>query len=352
MSKNYVKITLMKIILFCNLPYAFSILKPLADELKKNKEEYLWYLDLSLREIFPYTDEPISSSIKELELFNSDAIFICGNDVPYWLRGVKVQVFHGLAGEKKGHFRVRDYFDLYLTQGSYFTDRFIELSKKHKNFEVIETGWCKLDKLYSISEQTVTKKEELLKAYNAKQIVLYAPTFSPSLSSVLLVKETVEKLSMQKDILVIVKFHDKMRYSWIEMYQKMKNILIIEADDISESLQMADLMISDSSSVVYEFTLLDKPVITFKSTSENIDWQDVDDVNELYDSVIKVLNGDDNYVSNRKNTIALYHPYNDGKSAERMLEATKKYIVKNGVPIKRKLSLLRRYKMLKAYKWK
>jgi len=337
----------MKTILFCNLPYAFSILKPLADELERQGDDYLWYLDSSLIDIFPYKNAPTTSKIKDLENFQSDAIFVCGNDVPYWLRGVKVQIFHGLAGEKKGHFRIRDYFDLYLTQGSYFTDRFKALAKKHKNFEVVETGWCKLDRLYSISEETKLKKQKLLEQYVADKMVLYAPTFSPSLTSALALEETIRKIGELDDILVIIKFHDKMNPDWIELYRKNRNILIIEADDITQSLQMADLMISDSSSVVYEFTLLDKPVITLNSISENIDWCNVHSADEVYSSVIEVLNGHDTFAQNRKNTIALYHPYNDGKSAERMVNATKEYIQQNGVPTKRKISLLRKWKMQK-----
>jgi CDP-glycerol glycerophosphotransferase (TagB/SpsB family) len=342
----------MKTILFCNLPYAFSILKPLADELEAKGYEYLWYVDSSLMNIFPYKEMPTTTSINALEDFQSDAIYVCGNDVPYWLRGVKVQIFHGLAGEKKGHFRIRDYFDLYLTQGKYFTERFEALAKKHKNFEVIETGWCKLDKLYSVSEETKAKKQELLKKYGAEKMVLYAPTFSPSLTSALVLDKSIKKLGEQENILVIIKFHDKMKSEWIEIYKKLedKNILIIDADDITESLQMADLMISDSSSVVYEFTLLDKPVVTLNSSSENIDWCNVHSADEVYLNVIDTLNGNDTFVQNRKNTIELYHPYNDGKSAERMVNVTQKYIKEYGVPIKRKISLLRKYKMQKAYK--
>lgn len=339
----------MKTILFCNLPYAFSILKPLADELKDRGYEYLWYVDSSLINIFPYKEMPTTTSIKRLEGFQSDAIFVCGNDVPYWLRGVKVQVFHGLGGEKKGHFRIRDYFDLYLTQGRYFTERFKALANKHKNFEVVETGWCKLDNLYSVLEETKVKKQELLTKYGAKKMVLYAPTFSPSLTSALALEETIQKLGEQKNVLVIIKFHDKMNPEWIEIYKKMhnKNILIVEADDITQSLQMADLMISDSSSVVYEFTLLNKPVITLNSTSENINWCNVMGADEVYVHVIDVLNGNDMYVEHRKKTIELYHPYNDGKSAKRMVEATEQYIKNHGVPTKRKISLLRKWKMRK-----
>jgi len=239
---------------------------------------------------------------------------------------------------------------LYLTQGKYFTDRFKVLAEKHKNFDVVETGWCKLDKLYRISDETKLKKRALLNKYGASKMVLYAPTFSPSLTSALALEKVIERVGNQKDILLIVKFHDKMKKEWIALYKEMKNVLIVEGNDITQSLQMADLMISDTSSVVYEFTLLDKPVITFNSRSENISWFDLKDREDIYDAVIKVLNGDDLYADNRKKIIELYHPYSDGKSAERMIDATQKYIDKYGVPTKRNVSLLRKYKMLKIYK--
>ncbi len=200
----------MKTILFCNLPYAYSILKPLADYLEQKGEKYLWYVPNALTDSFPYKDMPFTSDIKSLEDFKSDVVFVPGNDVPYWLRGLKVQIFHGLAGEKKGHFRIRDYFDLYLTQGPYFTKKFQELARKHHDFDVIETGWCKLDTLYNISKETFSTKKVLLEQYQVKHIVLYAPTFSPSLTSGHDLVDTVRSLSKRNNILIIVKFHDKM----------------------------------------------------------------------------------------------------------------------------------------------
>ena len=113
-------------------PYAFGILAPLRNVLKQKGYDFLWYLSEKLYSEFPFTEEVHTSDINILKEYNSDAILVPGNEVPYFLRGLKVQVFHGLAGEKKGHFRIRHYFDLYLTQGPYFTNRFIELSKKHK----------------------------------------------------------------------------------------------------------------------------------------------------------------------------------------------------------------------------
>ena len=163
LTKEALVVIRMRATLFCNLPYAFSILLPLKMELEKRGIAYVWYVPKELMSLFPYKDEPITSDMKSLKDYNSDMIFVPGNDVPHFLRGVKVQIFHGLAGEKKGHFRIREYFDLYLTQGPYFTNRFDELKQKHKNFEVVQTGWCKLDNLFKDDNSLLIRKEKLLK---------------------------------------------------------------------------------------------------------------------------------------------------------------------------------------------
>ena len=301
--------------------------------------------------LFPYKNSSYTTNMKELAKFKSDAIFVPGNDLPWYLRGVKVQIFHGFAGEKKGHFRIRDYFDLYLTQGPYFTKRFEELSKKYKNFEVAETGWCKLDDLFSKAEQSQSRKEALLKESGAKKLVLFAPTFSPSLTSASLLKDEILKLSHDDDILVHVKFHDKMNTDVVEAYKQMAHskLVILESSDISDALVVADLMISDTSSVVYEFIQLDKPVVTLNSTSPNVNWADAKTADELDAYVYETLFKEDRFRDKRSDVIAMYHPYSDGKSASRMVDATLSYIKEYGVPEKRKISLLRKYKIYKTF---
>jgi len=343
----------MKVVLFCNKPYSFSILRPLQVETEKTGDEVLWYVEADITERFPYLeDSSVSSSIQEISDFKADAIFAPGNDVPYFLRGVKVQIFHGLAGEKKGHFRIRNYFDLYLTSGAYFTDRFNELAKKHGNFEVIETGWSKLDALFLQKNNYIEEKQALIDKHQVQNILLYAPTFSPSLTSAEHLYHEIITLSENPEHLILVKFHDKMnkdvKARYKEAAQTLKNLVIVDDPNISKYMILSDLMISDTSSVVYEFLLLDKPVITFKSSSENIKWTDINDPKTLAKSVDSVLTTDLNQ-EDRKWIIANYHPLRDGKSAKRMIEAVKLWLNHNPVPEKRKLSLHRRWKISKKY---
>lgn len=343
----------MRCILFCQNNYAFGILEPIKTYLENNGHDYIWYVNEKISSDFPFKNEKNTSSITEFENYKSDAIFVPGNEVPHYLRGLKVQIFHGLAGEKKGHFRIRHYFDLYLTQGPYFTERFNKLKSIYKDFDVIETGWPKLD-IYG-TDKTAFEQErrELLQKYNAEKILLYAPTFSPKLTSAPFLVDQIKSLSENKEYLILLKFHPLMDVSWIQFYKdlanEIPNIIFETEKNIIKFLLISDVLISDTSSVIYEFLLLDKPVITFNNISDNILWQNSSDYNELIPLVKKNLN-EDPYSKERKFIFENYHPYNDGKSAKRMVDAVAGYIKKNGVPEKRKISILRKFKINSIFK--
>lgn len=343
----------MKCVLFCQNNYAFGIFEPIRTHLKDNGHDFIWYVNDKISNDFPFKNEKNTSSISDLERYGSDVIFVPGNEVPHYLRGLKVQIFHGLAGEKKGHFRIRHYFDLYLTQGPYFTKKFNELKSIHQDFDVIETGWPKLD-IYGTNKFIYDEdKNNLLEKFKAKKIILYAPTFSPKLTSAPYLTEEIKALSENKDFLILMKFHPLMDENWLAVYKeiadKTNNIIFETEKNIVKFLLMADILVSDTSSVIYEFLLLDKPVVSFKNISETILWENSLDYSELIPLVEKNLTTDP-FAKERKFIFENYHPYNDGKSAQRMVDAVEKYITINGVPEKRKLSFLRRFKIHSIFK--
>ena len=106
----------MKIVLFCEQKYAINILQPLEIEAhKEGGHSVIWYVHAKNIPDFPLKNEvKWTNSIQDIYNFSPDAIFVPCNIVPYYLPGVKIQIFHGYAAEKKDHWVIRRYFDSYF----------------------------------------------------------------------------------------------------------------------------------------------------------------------------------------------------------------------------------------------
>ena len=344
----------MRIVLFCENKYAIDILYPLQEEAEdEGVNDILWYVHKKRIPDFPLKDSVIwTNSIQKVYDFSPEVIYVPGNIVPYYLSGVKIQVFHGYAAEKKDHWVIRRYFDTYFTQGPYFTRKFKQLSLKYGDFEVLETGWTRQDWISCHRSDFENEKVVLLEKYGKKQIVLYAPTFSPKLTSLPLIKDALIKLAKEKDILLMMKFHPLTSQQWIDEYRQLAeehdNIIFVDDFSVTKYMLMADVMISDTSSTIYEFLLLNKPVITLRAISKDIYWKNIDDPEELCDAFEQVQH-DKKLISLRRWVIENYDPYTDGGVAHRMLEGARDYIRRHGVPRKRKLNLWRKYTSIKTF---
>ncbi|MDR0835316.1 MAG: CDP-glycerol glycerophosphotransferase family protein [Tannerella sp.] len=346
----------LRIVLFCEHKYAISILQPLETEIRSLGDcgyQVLWFVDKRNIPDFALKDETRwTNSIQEVYDFSPEVIFVPGNIVPCYLPGVKAEIFHGYAAEKKDHWIIRRYIDIYLTQGPFFTQGFSALALKYKDFEVKETGWSRQDWIHQHLHVFDAEKEALLSVHHKKHLVLYAPTFSPSLTSVPFLKEGLVNLSKERDVLILLKLHPLTKQEWVEEYKTLAaenpNILWVDDHNVTKYQIMSDVMISDTSSTIYEFLLLDKPVITYKAAAKDKFWLDIEDTNgipEAFDDAID----DTLYKEKRKWVIDNYDPHNDGNVCRNMLFAVHDYIARNGTPEKRKVNLWRKYKSVKTF---
>ena len=119
--------------------------------------------------------------------------------------------------------------------------------------------------------------------------------FSPKLTSAPLLLNHIKTFANQNsDFLILIKFHPLMAKEWIRSYKdlanEVSNILFQEENNIIKFLIISDLLISDTSSVIYEFLLLNKPVLTFNNISKNITWENSNDVSKLEELIHKNLN--------------------------------------------------------------
>lgn len=339
----------MKILLFCKNSYSFGILRPLELVARRAGHVILWYVDPAILGRFPFRpDSAVTGALAESHDFYPDAVIAPGNAVPPTLRGVKVQIFHGFAGEKKGHFRIRHYFDLYLTQGPYFTREFQRLAERHGDMQVCETGWSKLDPLFTgdIDLEPLRLKYGISPG---QKVLLYAPTFSPRLTSAPRLLDRLQDLiACGPDGLpckVLVKFHPLMDPSMTAAYRQransLANVEVVDEDDLLPFMRLADAMLSDTSSAVYEFLLLDKPVVTLNSSAPAPAWKDVADPEAVPEACRRALieGTSDNFIKRE------YHPYDDGRSSDRMLAAIQDYIARHGIPERRRIPWWRRFKI-------
>jgi CDP-glycerol glycerophosphotransferase (TagB/SpsB family) len=149
-------------------------------------------------------------------------------------------------------------------------------------FSIYEIGFPKLDNVLSDKIQ----KTELLKLRNfslSKKTILYAPSWDEGLSLKrfgLQIMNTLVRLSDEFNL--IIRPHpvlltregsDEFEFytggiDWLTLLNKYKNVnnLYISTDlDSNYDLVCADLLISDVSSITWDFLLLGKPVLLYSS---------------------------------------------------------------------------------------
>jgi len=344
----------MKILLFCENKYAIDIVRPLHNEaLREGGNEVLWYVHEPKIPDFPLKDEVRwTHSMQEAYDFRPDAVFSPGNIVPYYLSGVKCSIFHGYAAEKRDQFHIRNYYDIYMTQGPYFTQEFLKLQQQYGDFEVMETGWTRQDWTFLHRHDFDDERRLLLQRHGCERIVLYAPTFSPRLTSLAKLKEQLVRLTTERSVLLLIKLHPLTRQDWVDEYRQLSashpNILFEDDFGVTKYMLMADLMISDTSSTIYEMLLLDKPVVTLDTVSDNPYWKDISDASQLCAAYDEALTSQQ-LAERRRWIIEHYDPYTDGRCAHRMLDGVRDYISRRGVPAKRQLNLWRKYVSIKTF---
>lgn len=325
--------------------YAFEILRPLQKEIRLRGDKVAWFVEGN--EINPdyfQPDEKILDTVEQVVEYAPRAVFVPGNLVPDFIPGLKVQIFHGFEWKKKGHFRERGCFDLYCTQGPFFTKRFEQIRATHAHFTVIETGWPKTDTLFNAPSYVWPSKRNV-------KTILYAPTFSPALTSAGALYDEISRLAKtHRDWQWIVKFHPKMAENLILQYRCIisDNLHVVDGAELAPILQVADVIVSDTSSIITEFALLNKPIVTFNNKEPEPHLLNLTEARDLFSAIEQALKAEPALLEKIRDNSSLMHPYSDGNSSSRILDASEETILSPPTDLKAKpLNLLRKLKMRK-----
>lgn len=325
--------------------YALPIGSPLQKEILKRGDDVKWFSDEDYtKEKFPEYGK-LLNSIEDVIAYNPDIVLSITDSVADFIPGIKVQIFHGFLANKhslkKGHFRIRGFFDLYCTQGPSTTKPFKELKKKHKHFEVIETGWSKVDPLFPIEE-----------SFNEKPVILISSTFTPkySLTYNEMVLSEIERLSKIGKWKFMVVLHPKLAREKIEVLKKMQNenLIYYDTTDLIPFFKKADIMFSDTTSALTEFILQRKPVVTFNNNKPGEHLINITDSSKIEKALTKALSKPKSLMTAIQNYIEFTHPYSDGNSSERVINSCIDFLNSDRSYLGNKpLNLIRKYKIRK-----
>ncbi len=340
-----------KYLFYITQNYSFAVLRPLQKAITARGDVVAWFLfGKEINENYLHKNENRLSTIKQVKEYYPLAVFVTGNVVPDFFPGIKVTVFHGFDARKRAnddHFFIRNYFDLYCTQGPDTTYKYQKLAEKHGDFRVVETGWTKLDPFFIANTEPVANK---------KPVVLYSSTFTKKLTSAPYLLKTIEEISKSGQYQWLVTLHPKMSQSIVDGYKSIQNenLKFIETDNVIPLLLKADVMLCDTSSILQEFLILNKPVVTFKNRRPDECMINVTSPEEILPALETALSRPENLMKKIQIYTEKLHPYRDGKSSERVLDAVDWYIKEGHKGLKRRsLDLIRKIKIRKelSYFW-
>ncbi len=337
-----------KFLIYISHSYSIPVGMPLETEALKRGHLVKWFSDHEEGANAIRKKTNALSSIKEVLKYHPHIILTITDNVPDFINALKVQVFHGFNSEKRpeknseAHFRMRGLFDLYCTQGPSSTSIFKQLEKKHKTFKIIETGWSKVDPLFPLEQNKP----------NRVPTIMIASTFTERLSLAYNhdVYEEIKRLSKNGSYKFTMVLHpkipDSIRQKWSQLSND--NFSFENTTDLVPLFKKADIMFSDTTSAIQEFLVQRKPVVTFKHTFDHDYLINIDEVNDIEKSLKKALTYPKELILHIEDFVKELHPYADGKSSKRIIDATISYLHEDKSHLKTKpLNLIRKFKIRK-----
>jgi len=261
-------------------PVYQAVLGPVAEALAREPNVRVWFTSEYPERIAPLVPAGSFLTHRDVEWRRFDVYLNADPWAAARLRRCahRVNFFHGVAGK----------YDLDrpdgLPLGFEYYDRvaFINRDRKQRYLDArivtaaqaVLVGYPKLDRLAN-GELDGTAVRASLGLDARRPTALYAPTYSEASSLHLAGEEIVESLA-GAGFNVIVKLHDRSldqsqeKYSggidWRARFAMMGQrgrIAFSEAADSSPLLAASDVMVTDHSSIGFEFYLLDRPLVVF-----------------------------------------------------------------------------------------
>lgn len=205
-------------------------------------------------------------AVEDLEGMRFDVAFSAQtNMICPEVAGRRVQVFHGVSFRNRAIRPENMGYDHYFLAGPYMHRTFVNAGLLQPGDpRALEIGFVKTDRLLNGS----LDRSELLAREGfdgSRPVVLYAPTGQKGNSLETMGEEVIENLLNADGCDVLVKLHDhpKREIDWPARLKRFDgpHFKLAQDADVIPLLFLADLLITDASSVSSEYSLLDRPMV-------------------------------------------------------------------------------------------
>lgn len=309
---------------------------------KMNSKEYKKYLAKAKYWIFNY-------KIPDYLYPKKEQVFVqCWHGTPLKRLGCDLEhfdnVLNTMEGMKKRYKIEASKFSYFISPSKFASEKFISawnLKEIGKENIIIEEGYPRNDFLFNYTEQDANKiKKELGIENETRKTILYAPTYRSNQHETgvgYTYKEEVdfEKLKQAIGDKYIVLFRPHYFIANAFDFEKYKGFVynVSDIDDVNELYIISDMLITDYSSVFFDYANLKRPMIFYMYDLEH--YRDKSngfyiDLKELPGNIVKtqeelekeILALDKSFVYSQeyKKFNEKYNYLDDGNASKRVLE--------------------------------
>jgi CDP-glycerol glycerophosphotransferase (TagB/SpsB family) len=335
----------MRVGLFLRHPFHTAIMEPVYAHLKERIDCRMFVPTAPDLRLDAWGFEPLRPLVAEMIAFRPHVVLAGDNIRPLHLRTYLPQTLfvhtrHGLASKGATYESARA-ADYVCVTSAHMRQWYLDAgAQPRRDFWVV--GYPQMDGLLRGDPLPLP-----FALAPGKRVVLYAPTFQPSLTSVPLVGDRTLQLLCggREDITLIIKPHPligNVYGHWMQHWRILAatepNVHLVEDthSDVMPYLRAADLLVTDLSSVALEYLALRRPMVLISSPhrfeepyvdANGPEWRwrdmghEIFDIEQLPSAVNYALNHPDDGQARRQHYYdLLFGDLADGRAGERIAD--------------------------------
>lgn len=178
----------------------------------------------------------------------------------------RVQIFHGISFRNKAVREDNLGCDFYFMVGPYMQRKFAETGLlQPDDARALKIGFMKTDAL----RNGTLNREQLVRRHGldgSRPVLVYAPTGQKFNSMETMGEDVIERLRAVGKYDLLIKLHDHPKNTEIDWYARVaaledEHTRVVREPDVIPLLFLADLLITDASSVSSEYSLMNRPMV-------------------------------------------------------------------------------------------